>query len=164
MAEFLSAAWLADLHEAARTHPAVADLTLDRPLVIEQRITPAGHPDPAEHPGDVSDDADQDGAFVYHLVFATASATVVPGPADDPTVTFTQTAEVARAIAAGEESAQRAFMDGRLRVGGDLQALMAHHHVLTALGDVFAAVRDRTHLPATATPDATRSDPAPGDA
>jgi putative sterol carrier protein len=148
VAEFLSAAWLEDLHEAARTHPAVADLTLDRSLVIEQRI----------------DDADQDGAFVYHLVFATASAAVVPGPADDPTVTFTQSAEVARAIAAGEESAQRAFMDGRLRVGGDLQALMAHHPVLTALGDVFAAVRDRTHLPAAATPDATRSDPAPGDA
>jgi hypothetical protein len=38
-------------------------------------------------------------------------------------------------------------MTGRLRVGGDLRALLANTEVLAQLDDVFAAVRARTSPP-----------------
>ena len=44
-----------------------------------------------------------------------------------------------RAIAAGEESAQAAFMGGRLKLGGDMQLLIDHVEILTALGLASAA-------------------------
>ena len=53
-------------------------------------------------------------------------------------------ATAASAIAAGSSSAQRAFMTGRLRVGGDLRVLLAHGEALAQLDDVFAGVRART--------------------
>lgn len=81
---------------------------------------------------------------MYHVVLDHGSGSVHAGPAAEPTVTFTQSAELARAIATGEESAQRAFMAGHLRVGGDLQALAAHQSVVVELGDVFASVRSST--------------------
>ena len=53
----------------------------------------------------------------------------------------------AASIAMGQGSAQRAFMTGRLRVGGDLRVLLEHSDVLAQLEDVFAAVRARTAPP-----------------
>ena len=41
-------------------------------------------------------------------------------------------------------SAQRAFLDGRIRVGGDVDALRAARSGLEVLGDVFASVRAET--------------------
>ena len=130
MARFLSPEWLAELDAAIRAHPRLSELTSDARIVVEQRVT-CGEPDG-------SDDV------VYHVVLDHGSASVEPGPATDPTVTFSQDASTARSIAEGAESAQRAFMSGVLRVGGDLQALTAHQSVLGELGDVFAAVRAAT--------------------
>ena len=48
------------------------------------------------------------------------------------------------AIASGTASAQRAFMTGQLRVGGDLRALVEAQDAMAAIGDVFASVRQRT--------------------
>ncbi len=62
-------------------------------------------------------------------------------------VRFTQDHETALAIASGHGSAQRAFMTGRLQVGGDLRVLLDHSEVLAQLDDVFAAVRARTTPP-----------------
>lgn len=128
MARFLSPEWLAELDRAVRSHPGLADLTAEVRLVIEQRVTSPG----------------ADGALTYHLVLDHGAGYVQAGPADDPTVTFSQDERVARSIAMGEESAQRAFMNGDLRVGGDLQALLGGQAVLHSLGDVFATVRGTT--------------------
>lgn len=130
MVRFLSPDWLAELDAAVRAHPRLGELTGDVRMVIEQRVTGGAE-------GGVGD-------VVYHVVLDHGLASVEPGPAVDPTVTFSQDVQVARAIATGEESAQRAFMSGQLRVGGDLQSLTAHQDVLGDLGDVFAAVRART--------------------
>lgn len=127
MARFLSQEWLDDLDAALRAHDQVADLTRSSRLVVEQRV---GGPDQAD--------------VVYHLVFDHGRTAVQAGPATDPTVTFSQGTDTARAIATGTESAQRAFMTGALRVGGDLQALLAHQDLLTQLDDVFAGVRAAT--------------------
>lgn len=129
MLAFLTPPWLAALDDAARADQALAAATSGLRLVIEQRV----HGTPA---GDVT----------YHVVLDHGEVAVAGGPADSPTVTFDQDHATARGIAAGTESAQRAFMSGRLRVGGDLRVLLEHQASLLALGDVFAAVRERTDL------------------
>lgn len=137
MAEFLSTEWVRELHDAAqaaqatqatRVEEAPAAPPAELHLVVEQRID-GDHAHPA---------------VVYHLTFDRGAVAVRPGPAPAPTVTFGQDRSTARAIATGAASAQRAFMTGDLRVGGDLQVFLAAQHVLGTLGDVFAEVRART--------------------
>ena len=70
-----------------------------------------------------------------------------PGPAPDATVRLSQDLATAAAIATGTSSAQRAFMAGRLRVGGYLRVLLDHGDVFAQVTDVFAAVRERTAFP-----------------
>jgi len=126
---FLSREWLDALDEAARLDPSLATATTSVELVVEQQVTD----------GDGSD-------VTYHVVLDHGRAAVTAGPAPHATVRFSQDRATALAIAAGVESAQRAFMTGRLRVGGDLRALFEHQDALLALDDVFAAVRARTDL------------------
>ena len=128
MAEFLSTAWMRELHEIARAHQRLAEQTRGLNLVVEQRID-GDHAHPP---------------VVFHVTFDDGAVAVAAGPAATPTVTFAQDRPTARAIATGEASAQRAFMTGGLRVGGDLQALLAAQEVLAGFGDVFAAVRETT--------------------
>ena len=135
MARFLTPEWLAELDAALRADAQIGSLAGDARIVVEQRVTPSGGPDAPEIAPD---------AFVYHVVLDHGEVSVNSGPAQDPTVTFAQDEATARGIATGEESAQRAFMSGALRVGGDLQLLATHQAVLSQLGDVFASVRVTT--------------------
>ena len=59
---------------------------------------------------------------------------VVRGPAEDADVWVVTDAATAAGIRAGEVSAQRSFLDGKLRVGGDIAALIEHRDHLAALG------------------------------
>lgn len=68
----------------------------------------------------------------------------------EPHVRFTSDLTTAAAIASGTESAQAAFMAGRLRISGDSRLLMANQSVLDGLGDVFGEVRSRTDFGAAA--------------
>ena len=138
MLTFLSDEWIAALHEAVSTNANLRTLTADLALVIEQDIT--GGPN-----GDVC----------YHLAFDHGTVSVTAGPAPEATVRFHQDHATAAAIAMGTSSAQRAFMTGRLRVGGDLRVLLEHAEVLAQLDDVFAAVRSRTAPPGQPTSDPT---------
>jgi putative sterol carrier protein len=130
MLTFLSDEWISALHEAATTDADLAARTSDVSLTIEQEVT--GTPD-----GDVR----------YHMTFERGSVAVTSGPAPAATVRFHQDYATAASIAMGQGSAQRAFMTGRLRVGGDLRVLLEHSEVLAQLDDVFAAVRARTAPP-----------------
>jgi hypothetical protein len=47
-------------------------------------------------------------------------------------------------VAAGELGAQRAFVEGRLQVGGDLSLLITHQRALAAVHDALAPVRAAT--------------------
>ncbi|MCU1370911.1 MAG: hypothetical protein JWO77_2105 [Ilumatobacteraceae bacterium] len=130
MLRFLSDEWIGALHEAAAADADLAASTADLSLTIEQEVL--GGPD-----GDVC----------YHLTFDHGTVTVAPGAAPSATVRFHQDYATAASIAMGRGSAQRAFMTGQLRVGGDLRVLLAHQEVLASVGDVFAAVRERTLPP-----------------
>ena len=47
-------------------------------------------------------------------------------------------------IASGALPAQRAFVEGRLRVGGDLSLLIAHQRAFAAVTDALAPIRADT--------------------
>ena len=128
MLAFLSDPWIEALDHAATDAGNLAELTVGMALVIEQEVV------------------DGDRTVTYHVVIDDGRVSVRPGPAPTATVRFSQDADTARAVAAGELSAQRAFMTGRLRVGGDLTVLLAHGEALAELDDVFASVRARTDL------------------
>ncbi len=118
MARFLTTTWVDELDRAAATLTCAADVD----LCIEHHV----------------DD------FTYHVLLADARVHVRNGAAAQHTVRLTTDAVSAAAIARGELSAQRAFMNGLLRVGGDALALERALPALRAIGDAFAEVRERT--------------------
>lgn len=142
MPAFLSDDWIAALDEAARSDDRFAGLSEDLALTVQQEVV--GGPD-----GDVT----------YHVRIAGGEVRVRPGEAPDADVRFHQDHATAVAIASGARSAQRAFMAGDLRVGGDLQVLTERGDLLAALGDAFASVRATTPelAPAGATTDETET-------
>jgi putative sterol carrier protein len=81
------------------------------------------------------------GEVAYAIRIGEGRVTVARGHEADADVSFTQDETTARAIASGELSAQAAFMEGRLRVGGDLRSLLDHAAALAALEDVFGPAR-----------------------
>lgn len=89
-------------------------------------------------------DGTPDGTVRWHVAIEDGKVGLTPGPAARPDVRFTTTYPVAAAIARGETSAQRAFIGGGLRVGGDLSQLIAHQQALAAVDDALAAVRAAT--------------------
>jgi len=121
LAGFLTDAWLADLETAARA----AAVATASPLVLQQ-IVPDG-PDGHE--------------VAYALVVADGRLRVERGRVTDPDLTFTQDRATAEAIHRGELSAQSAFMQGRLRLGGDLRAVIDRAGELAAIDDVLAGAR-----------------------
>ncbi|WP_426574115.1 SCP2 sterol-binding domain-containing protein [Aquihabitans sp. McL0605] len=133
MLTFLSDDWIAALDQAVATDERLGALTADVSLVIEQEVTDTPL-----------------GEVRYHIAFDRGRVSVANGPAAEPTVRFSQDYATAADIATGRGSAQRAFMTGRLRIGGDLRVLLDHGDVLTQLDDVFAGVRARTTPPVAA--------------
>ena len=73
------------------------------------------------------------GPRTWHVVVADGRLTVVPGPHQAPDVTLSSDAGTAAAIADGSRSARREFLDGRLRIGGDIVAMIAARGVLAAI-------------------------------
>jgi hypothetical protein len=127
VARYLSTEWLGELDSAAAGDSGLQAATAGHRLTVQHVVT--GGPD-----GDIRFHVDIDDGAVH----------VRPGDAGDPTVTFTQSLDTATAVSRGELSAQGAFMLGRLRVSGDLPALVTHHDALVGVDDVFRSVRDRT--------------------
>ena len=123
MARFLSPEWIAALDLAAQE----ATVPVGIRLTIQQIVTDEG-----------ADDVS------YHLVLAEGRLRVVPGEAAAPDVTLVQTREVAAALSRGELNAQQALEAGRLKLRGDLGHLAREGKALSAMEDVFAAVRAGT--------------------
>jgi hypothetical protein len=84
------------------------------------------------------------GDTVYHVAFAGRQVRFVPGAAHEPAVRLRTSRPHAVAIARGETSAQRLFMNGELSLEGDAHALVRALPALRQLDDVFAEVRAET--------------------
>jgi hypothetical protein len=125
MVRFLSGEWIAALDAAGRKAAVPPDVR----LTIQQIVAEAG---------------DGSGGVRYYLVLADGRLRVHPGEAADPDVTLVQSPTVAAALSRGELNAQQALEAGRLKLRGDIGHLGRHGKALTAMQDVFAAVRDET--------------------
>lgn len=100
---------------------AARDVEVDRrvDLVIEQRLT-----------GDES--------TAWHITLGDGHVQVTEGRAAEPTITLTSSFDTAVEIQSGRLSAQRAFLDGALRIGGDLQVLITHRSVLADIAALLS--------------------------
>lgn len=130
MLSYLSEEWARAVDRALQGHPGLEAATRDTSLVVQTIVT-----------------GTHDGTTAYAVTLEHGSNHVHLGRHEAPDVSFECDQRTAVAIATGRESAQSAFMAGRLRIGGDARRLMHHQAVLTELDDVFAAVRADTAWP-----------------
>lgn len=123
MIDFLSDAWIAELHElvsnAAR--PPVSDR-----IVLQQEITGLGE------------------TLIYQIVIGPENCAAVIGTGEPATVVFRQTRAIAVAIAEGRTSAHEAFMLGQLEVSGDPRALISSSEAAAWLDKAIQPLRDQT--------------------
>lgn len=117
--KFLSDEWVAALDARARTHALPAS---EAPLCVEFRV----------------DDVR------YHLVLRAATLRFVAGSAPSPDVSLSLDRDTAAKIAQGQLSAQTAFMNGALRIGGDTQALVRGGGALSACGELMHDLAETT--------------------
>lgn len=89
-------------------------------------------------------DGGPDGGVRWLLDIRDGRVDLVPGPAGRADLSFTTSYATAAQIAAGTLSAQRAFIEGRLKVGGDLSLLISHQRAVAAVDDALAPVRAQT--------------------
>lgn len=73
-----------------------------------------------------------DGDISYVVRFADGGAVASLGPADDAEVTITQDHATALELARGDLIAQAAFMQGKLKVTGDMGALLRNQNAIAA--------------------------------
>jgi putative sterol carrier protein len=106
---FLSEAWFRALAES--TGPLRREAL--RGITVQQVVT--GTPD---------------GEVRYAISLSDERATVRPGQAGNPDVTFTEDYPTAAAIARGELTAQAALLAGRIRVAGNVAALMTRQDLV----------------------------------
>ena len=116
MATSISADWIEEL--AARAATLEIDASLS--FVIEQRIT--GEPE-----------------ATWHIDLSEGRVRIGSGPHRAPVLTLTTDRAIAEAIRAGELSAQRAFLDGDLRIGGDIARLLEHRDALDEVARLLGA-------------------------
>jgi hypothetical protein len=134
VARFLTDDWIAQMDHAAGAPggPRVAA----GELVVQHVVT--------DLPPALDEHLDGEVERAYHVELTSTSGAVRTGRRLDATVTFTSTYSTAAAIASGATSAQAEFMAGRLRLGGAVDQLLAHHGALAATDDVFTSVRAET--------------------
>lgn len=133
MPRYLSSEWLAAAAAAVAENPQLRGLTVRDEVVLQQVVTAAE-----------GDDAGPGEPVAWHVVLGPDGLRWIVGHHPAPDVSFTCDPATAWAVQAGLESAQAAFMDGRLRVGGDTRVLIAHRHVLDGLDDALAPLRAET--------------------
>jgi len=124
---YLSLDWIEAMGRAVAASDSLASVAGTCRIAVTQAVT--GTPD-----GDVT----------YHLVVGDGSASFGPGPAPGEDVRLEQSWETARGVALGEINAQEVFIDGSLRITGDVQKLITNEAVFAALNSVFDELRGDT--------------------
>gem|GEM_PF-111989 len=138
MPEFLSSAWITELDSALRAlvpSATASEGVPEGPFVVEQRVTRPG--------------AD---THVHHVVASGGGFRATNGPAPAPDLVLTTDLQTAVAIQRGAVNAQLALAAGHLRLGGNLDRLLANAELFTRLDDVFVTLRDRTTYPSVGEP------------
>lgn len=127
MARFLSDDWVAELNGAVASDEQVALAASGIRLTIQQVVVgPNG------------------GEQCYTTRVDDGTVELTAGRADDADTTITEDYTTAAALARGETTPQDAILAGRVRVSGDLGALLRGQEVLERVRARFDEVRART--------------------
>ena len=104
-----------------------ADVPGDAEMVIQYEVSGGGN-----------------GKVRYVLDVSGGRATIVPGKQADAPVTFTLDYDTAVAVVTGEVSAQVAFMQGRMKLAGDVRVLIDGAAALASVNDTLGDLRATT--------------------
>lgn len=144
--EHLSPAWITAFDRVVRDHEGLRAASADRRVVVQFVVSDAAAGDVGG--GDTgASDGPTDGEVAYALVLDHGDNHVLAGRHPAPDLRLTTDRATAGAIASHAESAQIAFMSGRLRLGGDVRVLIANQDLLAGIDDCTGALRDATELP-----------------
>jgi hypothetical protein len=124
---YLSSEWMDAAARALAADDSLRTALADLSLTVEQVVT--GGPD---------------GTVQWHITVDRGDVTLRRGPADDPDLRFATSYDTAARVASGLLGAQRAFVEGQLRVGGDLSLLITHQRAVASIDDALAELRART--------------------
>lgn len=125
--QYLSDEWMDAAAEALASDEALAAATAESDLMIQYDVTKA-----------------PTGKRSYAIRLDHGTASLEAGPHPDAPVTFALEYDLAARIARGETSAQAAFMQGALKLGGDVMVLIREQASLGALDDALGELRART--------------------
>ncbi len=81
-----------------------------------------------------------EGDIDYSIAIADGSAEIALGQLDGAEVTVTNDYETAVGISTGEVNTQMAFMTGKVKVDGNMAALLMNQNVLNQLTSVLSSV------------------------
>jgi putative sterol carrier protein len=123
MSKLLSEAWITALHEALASNDETRAELRDVELVLQQHVT--GTPD-----GDVS----------FWTSIDQGVVTGGMGRAAEADVTLAMDYETAIELSSAELNHQAAFMQGRLKVTGNMGKLLQHQAALQVLGPAMATL------------------------
>ena len=122
MAKYGTQAWADELVAALNDQPDVRQMT-DADITFQQVVTDA-----------------PDGEIHYWTTFASGAAQAGTGDADAADVTITQDYATATELSRGELRPQAAFMQGRLKITGNMGKLLQHQEALALLGPVMSTI------------------------
>ena len=122
-AKFLTDEWLSGLQETVNAHDGFKDAIASVSLKLQFKVTEA-------EGGDVD----------YSIVIGDGSAAINGGTIDDADATITNNYETAVAISKGELNTQMAFMTGKLKVSGNMAALMMNQGALNQFSQAAAGL------------------------
>lgn len=128
MVAYLSDEWMERAAAALATSSELAERTADLDLAVAYEVTGA--------PG---------GKVIYTLRFDHGTTALESSVSDAP-VSFVLDYDSAAAIARGDLSAQAAFMQGRLKLVGDVNVLIRDGAVLDGITDALGTLRSDTEL------------------
>lgn len=123
MARFLTAEWLEAMQRLAEK----VEVPDDAAIVVAHEVT--GTPD-----GDVR----------FRFAAGDGRLSLTWDTTEGADITLLQDYATAVAVARGELPAQQAVAEGRLKLRGDVGALVRNGPAMAALGDLFRDVRDST--------------------
>ena len=127
MIQYLSDDWLQAANDAVSTNNDLTTAAKAQSLTIDYEVTGA-----------------PDGKVTYGIVFNDGTVAIEAGKHKDASASFSLDYPTATEIAKGDLSAQAAFMQGRLKLAGDVTVLVRQYQMIDGLSDALAGLRTDT--------------------
>lgn len=127
--QYLSEEWLSAAGEAIQASKELQEASVGADVTVAYEVT--GTPS---------------GKVAYGISLTDGTAKLVSEAMPDAQTTFSLDYDTAVQIAKGELSAQAAFMQGRMKLGGDVTLLIEHYRIVDGLADTLGALRSQTEF------------------